>query len=211
MNKKESSISKLPDTSKLLPLKVDRNTILFFSSKEKLEAAKKRYACGPTSKTRELRWNVNNKPITRGERRAKRKSLSQKEDKTKFSFKKRKLVATQDESNLEAIHRNLLANTTKYEKYVSFILSKHGIAHVIQKEIHVKGSVFFVDIYIPEAKVAIEVDGGYHETKEARNKDRIRDSKLSSIGIQTFRILNKDTGNPRKQDAMIKFIQSNVI
>lgn len=205
LNKSNSVIS-TPDVSTLFSLRVDRNTVLFFSTKEKMEAAKVRFACGSKSATRELRWNVNNKPITRQERKLKKAQLAAKNVGAKFQFRNRKIVALPNESKLDAIHRNLLSKTTKYEKLMSRFLDNCGIENVIQKRIGVSKKTYFLDIYVPKARVAIEVDGGYHSTPETKADDAIRDKHLLSIGIKTFRILNKDVSCPRRRLEVLAFI-----
>ena len=49
-----------------------------------------------------------------------------------------------------------------------------------------KGAAYFLDYYIPELSLAIELDSDLHK----EDKDQIRDAYLKSIGITTFRIKN---------------------
>jgi ATP-dependent DNA helicase RecG len=51
---------------------------------------------------------------------------------------------------------------------------------------------YIVDFYFPRSLVAIEVDGGYHETAEQRRKDQIKDKALRRQGIVVLRFSNED-------------------
>jgi very-short-patch-repair endonuclease len=46
---------------------------------------------------------------------------------------------------------------------------------------------FIVDFYSPKLKLAIEIDGGSHETEDAFEKDRGRQARLESLGIKFLR------------------------
>ena len=47
---------------------------------------------------------------------------------------------------------------------------------------------YYLDFANPFYKVAIEVDGKYHETPEKKEKDRIRDSELKEAGWHIYRV-----------------------
>lgn len=53
----------------------------------------------------------------------------------------------------------------------------------------INGRCYFLDFYIPELKLAIEIDGKCH--KERADEDRLRDKDFSDIGIRTIRIFAK--------------------
>ena len=53
----------------------------------------------------------------------------------------------------------------------------------------INGRSYFLDFYIPEIKVAIEIDGSYH--KDRKKRDKTRDNDFYSIGIKTVRISSK--------------------
>jgi very-short-patch-repair endonuclease len=46
---------------------------------------------------------------------------------------------------------------------------------------------FIVDFYSPKLKLAIEIDGGSHETEDAFEKDKARQARLESLGIKLLR------------------------
>lgn len=49
---------------------------------------------------------------------------------------------------------------------------------------------YILDFYIPEAKIAIELDGRQHGREEEREADRERDSFLETKGIKVLRYTN---------------------
>lgn len=69
---------------------------------------------------------------------------------------------------------------------------------VIQNHLRVssqRGSVYYLDYYIPELKLAIELDSDLHKD----DKDQIRDEYLlTRLGIKTFRIRNLEKESTQK-------------
>jgi very-short-patch-repair endonuclease len=62
---------------------------------------------------------------------------------------------------------------------------------------------YFLDFYVPSAKVCIEIDGEQHEGR--READRARDAYLSQFGVLTIRIPSLDLFYER-QDLYTKWI-----
>lgn len=54
----------------------------------------------------------------------------------------------------------------------------------------INGRSYFLDYYLPKAKIAIEIDGGYHKSR--RTDDKVRDTDFKEIGIRTIRIKDCD-------------------
>jgi very-short-patch-repair endonuclease len=50
---------------------------------------------------------------------------------------------------------------------------------------------YFLDFYCPEARLAIELDGGEHGFPERRQKDAVRDEFLKANGIKVLRFWNR--------------------
>jgi very-short-patch-repair endonuclease len=68
---------------------------------------------------------------------------------------------------------------------------------------HPKGK-YVLDFYVHQYRLAIEVDGGYHETVEQRARDRQRDRWLVSRGIDVIRFKNEQVIQyPRKTKASL--------
>lgn len=57
---------------------------------------------------------------------------------------------------------------------------QHAIAHYV------------LDFYCHECKLAVEVDGSYHKSEEAREYDKGRTALLNAHGITVLRFWNKD-------------------
>ena len=51
---------------------------------------------------------------------------------------------------------------------------------------------YIVDIYIPEKKLIIEVDGKYHDTEEQKIKDKTREDYIKKAGFEIIRFRNED-------------------
>jgi very-short-patch-repair endonuclease len=98
----------------------------------------------------------------------------------------------------------LKKKSTPFEDIVFHYLVEHGIKHVIkQHPIKVYGHRYFLDLYIRSRKIAIEVDGGYHNNPEQIVKDIERDESLKrKKGINTLRITNADVLDPEKLDSL---------
>ncbi len=50
---------------------------------------------------------------------------------------------------------------------------------------------YIVDFYCPSLKIAIEVDGNQHYSKEGIENDKIRTEEIHTQGVQVIRITNK--------------------
>lgn len=85
---------------------------------------------------------------------------------------------------------NLVSHATKEERMLIEYLDSWNAEYQFQYPLYVKNKLYIVDFYLPKIKVAIEVDGFHHYTKEGKEKDRIRDNNLRSEGINTLRITN---------------------
>jgi very-short-patch-repair endonuclease len=51
---------------------------------------------------------------------------------------------------------------------------------------------YIADFYCPKAKLVIEVDGGQHYEKNAKEYDQIRDEILKNMGLTVLRFTNVD-------------------
>ncbi len=54
---------------------------------------------------------------------------------------------------------------------------------------------YVIDFYCPKLKLAIEVDGDSHFTKDAQEYDRMREKQIESVGIKILRYSNLDVYN----------------
>ncbi len=51
---------------------------------------------------------------------------------------------------------------------------------------------FIVDFFCHELWLAVEIDGGCHETEEAQAKDKARQERLESLGVKFLRFRESD-------------------
>ncbi len=58
---------------------------------------------------------------------------------------------------------------------------------------------YVVDFYCPALKIAIEVDGGYHNNKEQIDYDKYRQEIIEDLGIKFIRFTNEEVINGTKQ------------
>ena len=100
--------------------------------------------------------------------------------------------------------RELLAATTKAESAVGAILRRLGLAYIPQYPIATARKIYYADIYVPSLRLIIEVDGGYHETKEQKRLDNNRSANIRKLNIHLCRIRNSDAYSPEKVKAKIK-------
>ncbi len=76
---------------------------------------------------------------------------------------------------------------TKEEKHLWYdFLKKLPVTINRQKVI----DRYIVDFYCAKANVVIELDGSQHYEEEAKEKDKVRDEYLSSMGIKVLRYTN---------------------
>ena len=48
------------------------------------------------------------------------------------------------------------------------------------------------ELHCPKANIVIELDGGQHYSVDGKEKDRIRDNYLASVGIKVLRFSDKE-------------------
>lgn len=88
----------------------------------------------------------------------------------------------------------------------------HGSSNVYESqaifinEQTLKGYV--IDFYLPRISTAIEIDGGYHDTEEQRQKDAVKDKFLKSIGVDVVRIKNEQVKDKSFQQTIINLFKT---
>jgi very-short-patch-repair endonuclease len=88
---------------------------------------------------------------------------------------------------------NLRANLTGAERRFKFMMGLTEIPFVPQYPIKREDidSFYIIDFYVPGEGLCIELDGGYHDTKEQRLADKTRDEFLKSKGYRVVRLTNE--------------------
>jgi very-short-patch-repair endonuclease len=101
-----------------------------------------------------------------------------------------------NEDFVEWVNENsikLLINRNKAEMLAGEELKKHFNEVHEQVFFRLRGRSYFLDYYLPDYKIAVEIDGEYH--KKRKDVDKQRDKDFLSIGIRTIRISAKDVRN----------------
>ena len=84
--------------------------------------------------------------------------------------------------------KNLRKRATPQEKHLWYdFLKDYKIKFQRQKAI----GEYIVDFYCPTLKIAIEIDGNQHYSKEGIEKDKIRTKEINKQGIQVIHITNR--------------------
>lgn len=101
---------------------------------------------------------------------------------------------------IEDTREQLKAKANKYENLFGEYLIKKKIKFVHQAPFIINGKIYFLDFYIPSKRIAIEVDGQYHDSLYQEDYDDVRDYNFNSIGIKTIRIANNETMDANQLD-----------
>ena len=86
--------------------------------------------------------------------------------------------------------KELRNNQTEAERYLWNYLSGNKIQNVRFKRQH-PVFYFVADFYCHQAKLIIEVDGGYHKLPEQFEYDEYRDGELDKFGLKVLRFTNE--------------------
>ena len=102
----------------------------------------------------------------------------------------------------------LRASANVYEHRVGELLISRGIEFIHQAPFVFRPkSIYFCDFYLPMQRIALEVDGIYHNSEDMVAKDAERDANFKSIGIRVVRIGNAETNNlPQLKLRLSEFI-----
>lgn len=80
----------------------------------------------------------------------------------------------------------LLIGRNKAEFLAGQILKQYVSEVHEQVFFRIAGRSYFLDYYLPQYKIAIEIDGSYHKIRKI--EDRERDINFRNIGVRTIRI-----------------------
>lgn len=107
------------------------------------------------------------------------------------------------------------------EKFFKSVLEQNGIPYEFNKPIKKIDlgldsiSCYFLDFYLPEKNIDLEIDGKQHKYQERKEHDKIRDEHLSKL-FKIYRIewksINNEEGKiyiQREIQKFIKFYNSN--
>lgn len=82
----------------------------------------------------------------------------------------------------------MIEHPTEAEIAFEQTLVRFGIDYEKQTFFRINGKDYFLDFYLPNSKIAIEIDGSIHRTQ--KTYDKFRDKEFTRIGIRTIRIHN---------------------
>ena len=106
------------------------------------------------------------------------------------------------------IRKDLISKTSDAEKTAIRNCKLLGYKVVRQQPITTGRKLYFADIYLPELKTIVEVDGGYHYTSLQKRKDNNRSSGIWRMGYHVVRLSNHDARNINKVKAKIELIKN---
>ena len=93
------------------------------------------------------------------------------------------------DKNLKSVAQHLRREMTPEEKHLWYdFLKKLPVTVKRQKTVN----RYILDFYIASAKLAIEIDGRQHKTREHIAEDAERDMTLSDMGVTVLRYSNED-------------------
>jgi len=101
-------------------------------------------------------------------------------------------VEVQLPPQLLAHARELRQNQTEAEEFLWQILRNRQLNNLKFRRQHPLRVGFILDFYCAEAKLGIELDGGYHNTAEQQEYDKARTESINEYGINIIRFTNEE-------------------
>lgn len=93
-------------------------------------------------------------------------------------------------NSAKSISKKLRKKATPSELVVIDKLKEERFKVEFQYPIYLDNSYIVVDIYLPQIKTVVEVDGGYHTQENISEADKWRDIKLRNKKYKVYRITN---------------------
>lgn len=100
--------------------------------------------------------------------------------------------------------KELLYKSTSAEKAVCKALDELNVRYIKQYVVKTPRKKYYIDIYIPSLRLAIEVDGKYHFTDTQKRLDSNRSACLRKQGISVSRITNAKAHKKKEVEMLIK-------
>lgn len=115
--------------------------------------------------------------------------MKKKKSKSKGSVEKEQFLKTLGST----YSKELTAKATPWELAFKKVLEQTGIPFIFQHPVICeKNYLYILDFYLPDYKIAFELDGAHHYQKDKIKSDAIRSRKISVLGIHIKRIINKN-------------------
>ena len=103
--------------------------------------------------------------------------------------------------------RELRSRTTEAEQKLWSLLRNRQLKGKKFRRQHAIGN-YIVDFYCHECKLAIELDGNFHITKEAKEYDTARTGLLNELGITVLRFWNEEV--IKDEESVLKKISAHL-
>lgn len=116
-----------------------------------------------------------------------------------------KLTATYSTKDwIETRRSELQMQANVYERNLGAYFVNNNIRFIHQAPFIINKKIYFLDFYLPQKRIAIEVDGISHDSIAANEKDINRDRDFNSIGVKTYRINNAQTKTTKGIETFLK-------
>ena len=97
------------------------------------------------------------------------------------------------DSNLKETSKKLRSKPTEAERCLWERIKGKHLGLIFHRQKPVGG--YIVDFYCSQAKLVIEVDGGYHLDSETKSYDKVKDETLRNLGLKVERFTNEEVLN----------------
>ncbi len=101
------------------------------------------------------------------------------------------MVYIKNKTELKDLRQKLRKSQTEAEKKIWNLIRNRQVQELKFFRQYGLGN-YILDFYCPQIKLAIEVDGGQHNTNEGINSDRQRSNYLATFQIRVLRFWNND-------------------
>ena len=109
---------------------------------------------------------------------------------------------------INRMRQDLMSKTSDAEKAAIRNCELLGYKVIRQQPITTGRKLYFADIYLPELKVIVEIDGAYHYSSKQKRRDNNRSSGIWRMGYHVVRLSNHDARNTNKVKAKIELIKN---
>ena len=105
------------------------------------------------------------------------------------------------------IRQEIISKTSDAEKAAIRNCELLGYKVIRQQPILTGRKMYFADIYLPDLKTIVEIDGDYHYTSNQKRKDSNRSAGIWRMGYHVVRLSNHDARDMNKVKAKIELIK----
>ena len=105
---------------------------------------------------------------------------------------------------VKATMKRLYAIPPLPERVAAMMVGRFETKPIRQAFFMIRKRCYFLDFFLPQYMVAVEIDGSIHRLK--KDHDRRRDADFRSIGIRTIRIKNREVMEGRFLEKLFKRI-----